>query len=63
MHPVKGRKCKQISQGIIHTLRESLGRTREVFCLRGMKSGAGYTKTKLKIVYTAFFALMATTTT
>ena len=51
------------SQGIIHTLRESLGKTREVFSLRGMKSGTGYTMTKLKIVYTALFALMPTMTT
>ena len=63
MHPVKGREWKQINQGIIHTLRDSLGKTREIFCLRGMKSGTGYTTTKLKIVYPALFALMPTTTT
>ena len=31
MRTVKGRKWKQIIQGIIHTLRESLRATREVF--------------------------------
>ena len=32
------------------------------FCSRGMKSGTGYTTRKLKIVYTALFTLIPSTT-
>ena len=50
-------------KGMKQTLRESLGKTREAFCLRGMKSETGYTTVMLKIVYNVLFALLPTTTT
>ena len=43
--------------------KRKFGKHERSFCLRGMKSGTGYTTTKQKIVYTALFAIMTTTTT
>ena len=43
--------------------KRKFGKDERSFFLRGIKSGTRYTMTKLKIVYTALFALMPTTTT